>query len=410
MLGSLLLIPLLVALTAVLIPFFARRNKAFSPSIGWGLFWYHVLFWLIYYGYTLSARSDSKRYFTITDESYDSWSATYTTGTGFVNFVAYPFVKLGFTYEMMMLLFAWFGYIGFLYFYAFFKENLVFKHKYQKTDLVNILLFLPNMHFWTASLGKGSLIFLGLGMAIYSLSRLNKRKVSLFLGLLLIYHVRPHVFLFVLLGIVVGLFTGKQKVKTWQKYTVILAASLALVFMYENIIAFVGLDSENVLESFDTFSSTRSKELARTAGSGVDTSNYPLLLKLVTFWFRPLFFDAPGLLGLFVSLENLFYIIVSWNLLNRRFIPFLIKGPALMKTSLVIFVVASVALSTTMSNLGIIIRQKSQVMYFFFFTVLMFLDWKRMQEYKEKAAALMKREAKKNLTNLHGDSAATAKI
>ncbi len=37
----------------------------------------------------------------------------YGTGTTFIDFVAWPFVNyLGFTYEMMMMLFAWMGYWG----------------------------------------------------------------------------------------------------------------------------------------------------------------------------------------------------------------------------------------------------------------------------------------------------------
>jgi hypothetical protein len=53
------------------------------------------------------------------------------------------------------------------------------------------------------------------------------------------------------------------------------------------------------------------------------------------------------------------------------------KGSALLKTSAVTFLATSFALSNTMSNMGIIIRQKSMIMYFLLFVILMFLDYKK---------------------------------
>jgi len=140
--------------------------------------------------------------------------------------------------------------------------------------------------------------------------------------------------------------------------------------------AFANLDSENLFESFDQLSSHRSVELAK-AGSGIDISGYPLPLKLFTFWFRPLFIDAPGPIGIIVSFENLFYLWLAAKLFSGGFIGFMGKSPALVKTSAVVFLATSVALSGTLSNLGIIIRQKSMVMYFFLFIILCYMDYKK---------------------------------
>ncbi|MBN9299335.1 MAG: hypothetical protein J0I41_20200 [Filimonas sp.] len=274
------------------------------------------------------------------------------------------------------------------------KENIRFRHTFQNTDLITILLFLPNMHFWTVSFGKGSFIFLGLALAAYGMSDVIKRKLALLTGLLLVYHVRPHVFLFMVIGIVFGFVTGRQKIPAYQKMIVFIGCAIAGIVLYNKILAFANLDSENVVDSFQQFSTTRSYELSKSAGSGLDTSNYPLWLKLITFWFRPLFFDAPGILGLIVSVENLFYVIIASSLLKKNFFKFLRKSSAVVKSSLVIFIVSSIALSSTMSNLGIIIRQKSMVMYFFFFVILSFMDYEKMQVYIKKKR---KAERKKRL-------------
>ena len=88
------------------------------------------------------------------------------------------------------------------------------------------------------------------------------------------------------------------------------------------------------------------------AGSGINISNYPLILKLFTFWFRPLFVDAPGAMGLVVSFENMLYVALTAKLFQKGFIKFLRKGSALLKTSAVTFLATSFALSNTMSNMG----------------------------------------------------------
>jgi hypothetical protein len=338
----------------------------------------------VYYVFALYSPSDSVAYYHRPQENYESWVSAYKTGTPFIDFLGYPLINyLGFSYEMMMALFAWFGYWGFVYFYIFFKENLRFKHTFHGYDLITIFIFLPNMHYWTSSLGKGSTIFLGLAMAIYGLSKLNKRKLALILGLLIVYHVRPHVFMFMAVGIVVGLFTGKQNVPFYQKFLVFAGSAAALVLMYDDIMAFTGLDGDNLLESFDQFSATRSGELAK-ASSGVDISNYPLILKLLTFWFRPLFFDAPGPVGIIVSFENLLYLFLALKLFQKGFLKFISKSSAMVKTGAVVFLATSFALSGTLSNLGIIIRQKSMVMYFFLFLILCFLDYKKELALKKK--------------------------
>jgi hypothetical protein len=204
------------------------------------------------------------------------------------------------------------------------------------------------MHYWTASLGKGSIIFLGIAMAVYGLSRLDSRKLALIFGLVIVYHVRPHVFLFMAIGILVGIFTGKQKIAVYQKVLVFAGSAVALILLYDTILAFVGLDQENLFDSFTEFADTRAFELAK-ANSGIDTSNYPLIFKLLTFWFRPLFFDAPSFIGIVVSFENLLYLFLTLKLIDRKFLAFIKSAPALVKTSAVTFLASSFALSGTLS-------------------------------------------------------------
>lgn len=401
MIGAIFLIVLLYFITVPMLSGFKARFPWLSLSFLKNLFWYHIFFALVYYMMTRTVRSDSVAYYFLSLR-YENWFDAFTSGTVFIHFIAYPFTNyLFFSYEMTMVIFSWFGYWGFVYFYIVFKENTQFSHKLYGYDLITVIFFLPNMHYWTASLGKGAIIFLGLAMAVYGLSRFNSRKIALIIGLAIVYYVRPHVFLFMAVGIVLGIFTGKQKIPFYQKFLVLTGSAVALFLLYDTIIAFVGLDQENLIDSFNQFSTVRAYELSKNAGSGLDTSNYPLILKLLTFWFRPIFFDAPSAMGIVVSFENLIYIYLTIKLFDRNVWGFLKDASPLVKTSAVAFLATSFALSGTLSNLGIIIRQKSMVMYFLLFVIICFMDYKKnlsVSRKKRVAAQNNKTEAQIQLS------------
>ncbi|WP_380752865.1 hypothetical protein [Salinimicrobium flavum] len=279
---------------------------------------------------------------------------------------------------MMMLLYSWFGFVGFVYAYLFFRENIPIKIKvFKNIDFLSLVLFLPNMHFWTASLGKGAPIFMSLMMFAYAIKKPKSRWVALLIGSLITYYIRPHVFLFIAAGTVVGYMTGKGKIAFWKKLLVYVGMIGSLVLAQDTILGMAGLnESEDLIQGFEDFSTDRAEDLS-SSGSGVGMANYPLPFKLFTFWFRPLFVDAPGVLGLIVSVENLIYLLLFIKILNKDFLRFLKNSPISVKMSLTTFFLASLAMAFVMSNLGIIMRQKSMVMYFLFFVIYYYLAQKK---------------------------------
>ena len=379
MLGAFFLILLLLLINQGLFSSMAKKHAFFSKKLMNQLFGYHLIFWGIYYAYTIFNRSDSKAYFDRPQREGWGWFDFFGTSTTFIDFLSYPFINfLGFNYEMMMLLFAWLGYLGFVYAYLFFRENIPLKITvFKKFDLLTLILFFPNMHFWTASLGKGAPIFLGLMMFAYAIKNPKSRIITLLLGSLLIYYIRPHVFMFVAVGTVLGYMSGKEKISFGKKLFIYIALIGGLILVQDTILGVAGLEgSEDVVGDFTDFSDTRSESLG-TSGSGVNMSNYPLPLKFFTFWFRPLFFDAPGILGLITSVENLMYLLLFFKILKKDFIKFIKDSPISVKMSLVVFFLSSFAMTFIMSNLGIIMRQKSMVMYFAFFVIYYYLAQKK---------------------------------
>jgi len=347
------------------------------------LFYYHVFLGFVYYLYSLFNASDSRFYFRKVIENYrgPGWLDFYGTSTTFIEFISYPFIKyLGFSYMAMMALFAFFGFVGFVYFYIFLKENIRFEHKLFGFDLIKIFLLLPNLHFWSSSLGKGAVIFPVIAIFFYSISRLRQRIIPLVFASIVIYHIRPHIMLVILVSCLIGFIFSTKGISWAFRLLFITGAGIAFFFIYQDVLTLVGIDEEEFLTQGLNLS-RRARELSK-ATSGIDISNYSLGLQLFTFIYRPLFFDAPGILGFIVSIENVFYLFITLKLLNVSGIKFLFTSNAIVKSAFFSFLTVSIALAQVSGNLGIAIRQKSQVMLLFLFVVISFLDQQKMDEWK----------------------------
>ena len=353
------------------------------------LFFYHTLLSLAYYVYAVFNPSDSKFYYEKILINYrgDDWSSFYGTSTTFIEFFGYPFIKyFGFSYEAIMALFSFLGFLGFVYFYIVFKENIRFKHTFFGFDLLKLIFFLPNLHFWSASFGKGSIIFFAIGLFFFGLNRLQARWLSVILGGVLTYHVRPHIMLVLLVSASLGFMFTTRGMSLSIRLLFLFGAMVAFYYIYGDVLTLVGIsENEFATQSFDL--THRATELSK-ATSGIEITSYSLPFQVFTFLYRPLFIDAPGALGVIVSFENVFYILISFKLLSLRGVKYLITGNFLVKTALFSFVTVTIALAQISGNLGLAIRQKSQVMVLFLFVILSFLDAQKLSAYR---SAIIKR-------------------
>ncbi|TDN88054.1 hypothetical protein DET49_1092 [Salegentibacter sp. 24] len=386
LLQAVMFIPFLYLVNQYIFKKIREKHDFFSASLMNKLFYYHLIFAGIYYTYALFNPSDSKRYYRVPSREGKAWNDFLETGTSFIDFVSYPFINfLGFSYEMMMLLFSWVGFLGFVYAYLFFKENILLKIKvFKKIDFLVLILFLPNMHFWTASLGKGAPIFLGLMLFAYALRKPKSRILSLSLGSLLVFAIRPHMFLLLAGAGIFCIFFNKNQISIRQKAIFVGAITGVLILFSKQILEIVHLgNSQNLIADFLSFTENRAENL-ENASSGVPMTDYSLVEKFFTFWFRPLFFDAPGILGIIVSIENLIYLLLFTKLFKKSFFGFLKTAPGHVKLSLILFFTTSFAMTFVMSNLGIILRQKTMIMYFLFFVIYYFLAYEKNTVFRIK--------------------------
>jgi len=388
MLGGLLIILITGIVSFAIINNLKSKFKFIDASLLRRMFFVHLALFFAYYGYTLFNSSDSQFYYqkVLIDFRGDTWWDFYGTSTTFIEFVGYPFIRyLGFSYEAIMALFSWFGFLGFVYFYIFFKENIKFKHTLFGYDMITLFFFLPNLHFWSASFGKGSIVFLGLGLYFFGISKVKSRWLAIAIGGLIIYHVRPHIMLVVLLSSAIGFVFSSRGVSLTWRVLFVAGAMISFFYIYRDVLSMVGIDEEAVVtEGLDM--THRAKELSK-AGSGIDITNYSLPLQLFTFLYRPLFIDAPGALGIFVSFENVFYILITLQLFkSMKGFTYVIRANFLAKSAFFSFLTVSIALAQVSGNLGIAIRQKSQVMLLLLFVIISFLDEQKLIAWKQKEA------------------------
>ena len=332
-----------------------NTNQNIKKAYLWTLYLIHLCLSLVYFIYAGITTSDSIAYYKVSSNSQD-WVGFFQTGSPFIRFLAWPFSNLmQLSYYAVMLLFSYFGFLGILLFYAAAKENIALKKKVYNLTALEWLFLLPNIHFWSASLGKGSIMILGIGLFIYGLSRFNYRIIYILFGAFIIYFTRPHILFTSIAGILAALLLTSRGINKGVKFVLILVALAAIYNLTDKVLEFTDTDSINILNSSSI--AHKAQELSKST-SGVDLSDYNPVTKLLTFWYRPLFFDAPGLMGVIVSFENILLIIFSFSIVKVIVLKwkyfngwFLICGFT--------FLLGSFALAQVSGNLGIALRQKA---------------------------------------------------
>lgn len=358
----LFVIILILGLYALQRSVWSKRLDSTSSSFLDMLFIVHLALFVVYIVYAFLTSSDSFNYYRVASRA-ESWGELWGTQTAFMNFITWPFANLlGLSYNSVMLLFSYIGFQGIVLSYLVAKENIPRLRPITGSfSILEYLFLLPNLHFWSSSIGKGSVMLFAVGLLLFGLSRFTNRKFYILLGALIMFFVRPHILYAFLVGIAVAVLFSSKGLKTSVKIGFFLVALGFLFFIADDVTELTGGSG------FDVFNSDmlahRNAELSKST-SGVNTGGNQAL-KLFTFWFRPLFVDAPGAMGIIVSFENAFMLYLFFQLFRNG----LKKWKQLNTYYRILvfsFLFASIALAQIGGNLGIIMRQKAQIMPMFF--------------------------------------------
>jgi hypothetical protein len=345
------------------ITFFSRDKGLKCKKDLQNLWLYHLLFGVIYMVYTLNFGGDALNYWSKDSFPYGNTLEIYIehgAGTAFIHLLNYPFVHvMELSYFTGAMMYAFVGFLGILFFYLATRTLVEHNVKVLGYNLFPLIFFLPNLHFWSAGVGKDTLCFFGIGLFVYSALNIKSRILGVVCSLFLLYYVRPHVAMFLLASFGIGtLFDRKLK----MGYKFVLTAGFVLVtfLLLDSVMEYVKLDEVST-ESVDHLSNKHINLLSDSStGSGVDMGSYPLPLKIFTFLFRPLFFDAHNVSSLISSVDNLILLYLTYILFSRSkpFKAFSIS-PYIIKALVIFLILGTIGFSISLGNTGIMVRMKN---------------------------------------------------
>lgn len=335
---------------------------SFAIAIGWRsplcvvLFIYHMAASFLYWLYSLQEPADASKYYAA---PYDPFTEI-KVGTLFVRWLTASLRDLlDASYLDMFMLYHIAGYIGVVLLYQLYHRTMSSGDGGRPGYIVYLVAFLPGMHVWTSAIGKDGLVFLGICCFIWGASQSRPGSGFMLAGLALCALIRPHI-AFLLAGSCAVSLALSSGIRLRWRLTLLslLCASLWFGLPYlQEFLKLEGLSSTNVI---DYVEQRQGENLG--GGSSMDISDYSFPLQFFTFMYRPLFIDAKGILGLVVSLENLFYLIIS-VLFMPRIITSLFKGEDtfFLRFNFLYWAVGTAILAGTTANLGLAIRQKMMV-------------------------------------------------
>ncbi|NGF56538.1 hypothetical protein G5B00_08415 [Parapedobacter sp. SGR-10] len=320
--------------------------------------------------------------------SYDQiWTAVKENPrpTQIMYLINYFFANVfGLSFLTGMLFYSFLGMWGFVLILATIKSfipdlRVLRGAKVYGIPVYPLVFLLPNMHFWSVGIGKDTLLFFSVSLFMYSLLALGKRFVGMLVAVAIAYFLRPHVLLFMVAGFALP-YVFSSRFNIIQK-VLMGGAMLALFFpLLNSVLAFAKIEQLST-EHLESFHEGKAAALS-VAGSGIDLSALPYPLQVLTFLFRPLFFDAHNVLAIVASIENLIQVFLVLFFLKNRFIRFIRKANFLIKGSFFYYMIGAIAFAPMMSNLGIIIREKNMLMPAFLIFVLAAIQFKRQQRYR----------------------------
>jgi len=362
------------------VPFDAHNKKILNR-----LWLYHLLFGVIYWAYIAYGPGGDASHYYKAGKALSFTSAIdelLMNGPGNVGMYllnAFPAKVLSFF--SVSLIYTLLGYVGMVFFYGLFNSEIKYNSRIGNIKLFPFIFFLPNLHFWSAGLGKDTICFLAIALFSYSMLAPRKHIIKIILALILTYIVRPHISMFLVAAFGMAFLLDGNLSK---KYKIILGLIFTGVFsfLFFQFLVFMKMESLNA-EAINSFSETSTGNLTEGAGSGVDISAYPYPLKVLTFLYRPFFFDINSILAVVASFENLLLLILSIKFIRLNPFKLFKRGNYIFKGMFLFFLMGALTFSLILGNLGIMLREKNM-----FTPALLFIClWGLSYSYQQKQAA-----------------------
>ena len=339
------------------------------------LWLYHIFTSIAYYYYIISNGGDAYSYWNgakrmTSSDFLNNISGVNALGNKFMIAINYiPAHLMGMNFFANTLFFGLLGFIAFTFLYRICIQTIPYNSKFYKFRLFPLLLFLPNLHFWSSGVGKDTLSFLSILMVAYGFMRISKRFPLVVIGLLLSLGIRPHITLMLIMSFGFA-YLINGKISLPQRIGLFILMFTAAILILPSVLNFVNMDSLSIAD-LGQFSNTKAGGLSVGSGSGLDLSSYPYPLKVLTFLYRPFFFDINGIPAVVASFENLLLLLLSIRVIRNRFFATFKAAPLVIQGLFLFFIMGALVFSMSMSNLGIILRERNM----FLPGLILFILW-----------------------------------
>jgi hypothetical protein len=342
---------------------------------------YHLFFAILYYFYSQTNSADSNGYWRVAKEATENdfiYFRSSVPGTKFMYVLNYfPAKVLNLSIFTGTIFYSFLSFLGFYYFYRIIIDLVPYNSKFNKFNLFPLVLFLPNLHFWTVGTGKDTIMFFSIALFSFSLLKVNKRIHLIILSLFLMYMVRPHVFFILLFSSGFSLLLTNN-ISSFKKIIFSILFFTITLIMLPKVLQYVNLEESSSIDDVFNRAKNQSESLRGAAvGSSIDISSYPFPLKVFSFLFRPLFFDYNGLFSIVSSFENLLLLILTIKIFNKNIFKSIKKAPFVIKFMFYFLIFGTITFSLSLSNLGIILRMKNMFIPGFLIFILWCLSFQK---------------------------------
>lgn len=329
------------------------------------LYLWHTIFCVLYFWFALNFGADSNKYYL---RALNDPYIEFNFGTSFIVLLTRFFHSIfGLGYLDQFLIHGFIGYIGLLAFAGAVNQSISNKTKNIKI-FGWLIVFLPSISFWTTGLGKDAISFLAIGLALWAALNLEKRKFLLFFSIVIMFLIRPHIAVVLLLAFIFSLVFDKR-VNIYSKVFFGSFSLLGAAIVLPIMLNYIGLSEANELSDVDNYIDKR-QSYNTSGGSSLDISSMSFPMQIFTYLFRPLPFEATSILALLASLDNLILLILSFIGLFS----FIKKNiPSIESNRIFLwfyFFICLSVLAMTTANLGIAMRQKWMFVPVFIFLLL----------------------------------------
>jgi hypothetical protein len=315
----------------------------------------HLLMSFAYFQFSKNNPADAVGYYMQARDAILPWFSYFGQDIQFMVFLTYPLVQwFGLSYFGATLVYSFVGLLGFVMIIEVLRS--VSQNKWNNWYY---LLLLPNLHFWTVGVGKDSIVFFAMSFLLYNIY-FKKTWYFYLLPMFLIGYIRIHILVFSLGAFGVTQLFINRKLKISTKIILISALFVVVILLMPMFADRLNISEEKSFE--DTIEQFDSMEAM--GGSGVDMRGKNIVVKWISFMFRPLFVDAHSFLTLIASVENIFWIIMVFLIVKNRNHFLSVRLKTHFWFSIFMIIAVTIPSAFGLYNLGIAMRQKYMIFPF----------------------------------------------